>query len=190
MRKTTKMISAALAMTALTTQAFAGGICSRANEANAVKAEILQQQLMVAAYACHMAGSYNAFVVNYRPDLIADDHAAEGLFIRANADGASNYQSYKTSLANNFSLASNDDKGGFCEDARDMFQQAAEHRGQSLNDLMASLGFDGDEPFAECSVHEAMTADRPQEMAAANAEPDYDDDAVEGGSSGAVYARR
>ena len=26
--------------------------------------------------------------------------------------------------------------------------------------------------------------------AAANAEPDYDDDAVEGGSSGAVYARR
>ena len=191
MRKTTKMISAALAMTALTTQAFAGGICSRANEASAVKAEILQQQLMVAAYSCHMAGAYNAFVINYRPDLIADDHTAEGLFLRASAGGASDYQSYKTSLANNFSLDSNDNTDGFCADAHEMFQQAAEHRGQSLNDLMASLGFDGDEPFAECRVHEAALPERPMAVASADADSDYDDGEVEGGSSGAMsHARR
>jgi hypothetical protein len=191
MRKTTKTISAAFAMTAMTTQAFAGGVCSRAAEANAVKAEILQQQLMVAAYSCHMAGAYNAFVINYRPDLIASDHAAESLFVRASAGGAEDYQSYKTHLANGFSSDSSQDTDGFCENAQDMFRQAAEHRGQSLNDLMAALNFDGDAPFAECRVHEAALPERQMAAAQADSDSDYDDGEVEGGSSGAMsHARR
>jgi hypothetical protein len=166
-------MAATLASVAMTTQAFAGGICSRADETAGVKAEILQQQLMVAAYSCDMAGSYNAFVVNYRPDLIAADGAAQSLFKRASARGEDEYQTFKTQLANDFSMDSQN-QGDFCDNAQSMFEQAAEHRGQSLNDLMAALDFDGATPFDQCAVRETA------------ASRDADDGMVEGGSSGAV----
>ncbi|HSC60823.1 MAG TPA: hypothetical protein VLC29_06295 [Rhizomicrobium sp.] len=176
MRKTTKVIAGVLASVAMTTQAFAGGVCSRAEETAGVKAEILQQQLMVAAYSCHMEGAYNAFVVNYRPDLIAADGAAQSLFQRASAQGADQYQTFKTQLANDFSLDSQN-QDGFCDNAQSMFEQAAEHRGQSLSGLMDALNFDGATPFDQCSVREAAVS------------RDTDDGMVEGGSSGAVAAR-
>ena len=177
MRKTTRIISAALASVALTTQAFAAGVCSRAEETAGVKAEILQQQLMVAAYSCHLEGSYNAFVVNYRPDLIAADGAAQSLFQRASARGSDDYQTFKTQMANDFSMdyQKQDD---YCDNAQDMFQTAAEHRGESLSSLMAALSFDGATPFEECGIRQADAA------------PPADDQMVEGGSSGAVAARR
>lgn len=177
MRKTTKIISAALATVAMTTQAFAGGVCSRATETAGVKAEILQQQLMVAAYSCHLEGSYNAFVINYRPDLIAADGAAQSLFQRASARGTDEYQTFKTQMANDFSM-DYQNQDGFCDNAQDMFQTAAEHRGESLSSLMSALSFDGATPFDQCSTREAAVA------------PPADDEMVEGGSSGAVHARR
>ena len=173
MRKTTKAIAGALASVAMTTQAFAGGVCSRADETAGVKAEILQQQLMVAAYSCHLEGAYNAFVVNYQPDLIAADGAAQGLFKRASTRGEENYQTFKTQLANDFSMDSQD-QNDFCDNAGAMFEQAAEHRGQSLNDLMAALNFDGDTPFDQCTIRQAAIT-----------QP-ADDGMVEGGTSGAV----
>lgn len=179
MRRTTKIAAAVLAATAMTTQAFAAGICSRASETAGVKAEILQQQLMVAAYSCNLSGAYNAFVINYRPDLVASDHAAQSLFQRVNATtGESDYQTFKTQLANDFSLDSQND--GFCDNAQAMFEQAAEHRGQSLDDLMSALNFDGPTPFAECGAREAAVSRDPAAQ---------DDGMVEGGSSGAVAAR-
>jgi hypothetical protein len=176
MRKSTKIISAALATVAMTTQAFAAGVCSRAEETAGVKAEILQQQLMVAAYSCHLEGSYNAFVVNYRPDLIAADGAAQSLFQRASAKGADDYQTFKTQMANDFSM-DYQNQDDFCDNAQDMFQTAAEHRGESLSSLMAALSFDGATPFDQCTTREAAAAPA-------------DDEMVEGGSSGAVHARR
>jgi hypothetical protein len=175
MRKKTQIISAALATVALTTQAFASGVCSRAEETAGVKAEILQQQLMVAAYSCHLEGSYNAFVVNYRPSLIAADGAAQSLFQRASARGADEYQTFKTRMANDFSM-DYQNQDGFCDNAQDMFQTAAEHRGESLSSLMAALSFDGATPFDQCTTREAAVSP--------------DEDMVEGGSSGAVHARR
>jgi len=177
MRKSTKLIAATLASVAMTTQAFAGGVCSRASETAGVKAEILQQQLMVAAYSCNMAGAYNAFVINYRPDLVASDGAAQSLFQRASARGADEYQTFKTQLANDFSMDSQN-QDDFCDNAQAMFQTAAEHRGESLSSLMAALNFDGATPFEECGVRQADAA------------PPADDQMVEGGSSGAVAARR
>jgi hypothetical protein len=171
MRKTTKTIAGVLASLAMTTQAFAGGVCSRAEETAGVKAEVLQQQLMVAAYSCHMEGAYNAFVVSYRPDLIAADGAAQSLFKRASASGADDYQTFKTQLANDFSLDSQN-QDDFCDNAGAMFEQAAEHRGQALGELMAALNFDGDTPFGQCSVRQASMS--------------YDEGMVEGGTSGAV----
>jgi hypothetical protein len=175
MRRTTRIISAALATVAMTAQAFAAGVCSRADETAGVKAEILQQQLMVAAYSCHLEGAYNAFVVNYRPDLIAADGAAQSLFQRASARGTDEYQSFKTQMANDFSM-DYQNQGDFCDNAQDMFQTAAEHRGESLSSLMAALDFDGATPFDQC------TRDAPRVAEA-------DDGMVEGGSSGAVSNR-
>ncbi|MBS0273261.1 MAG: hypothetical protein JSR55_02420 [Proteobacteria bacterium] len=177
MCKTTKIALAALATVALTTQAFAAGVCSRAEETAGVKAEILQQQLMVAAYSCHLEGAYNAFVVNYRPDLIAADSAAQSLFQRASARGTDAYQTFKTQMANDFSM-DYQNQDGFCDNAQDMFQTAAEHRGESLSSLMAALSFDGATPFDQCTTREAA------------AMPPAEDEMVEGGSSGAVHARR
>ena len=177
MRKSTKLIAATLASVAMTTQAFAAGVCSRANETAGVKAEILQQQLMVAAYSCHQEGAYNAFVINYRPDLVASDGAAQSLFQRASARGTDDYQTFKTQLANDFSM-DYQNQDDFCDNAQDMFQTAAEHRGESLSSLMAALNFDGATPFEECGVRQADAA------------PPADDQMVEGGSSGAVHARR
>lgn len=171
MRKRTKVIAGVLASVAMTTQAFAGGICSRAEETAGVKAEILQQQLMVAAYSCHLEGQYNAFVVNYRPDLIAADGAAQSLFQRASAKGADEYQTFKTQIANDFSM-DYQNQDDYCDNAQSMFEQAAEHRGQSLNDLMEALSFDGATPFEQCSVRQASADD--------------DSSMVEGGTSGAV----
>ncbi|MGN6515347.1 MAG: hypothetical protein ACTHLR_05855 [Rhizomicrobium sp.] len=180
MRRTTKITAAVLAATAMTTQALAAGVCSRASETAGVKAEILQQQLMVAAYSCDLSGAYNAFVINYRPDLVASDQAAQSLFVRINATtGESDYQTFKTQLANDFSLDSQNENG-FCDNAQAMFQQAAEHRGQSLSDLMAALNFDGPTPFAECGAREAAASSDPAAR---------DSGMVEGGSSGAVTAR-
>jgi len=176
MRRTTRIISAALASVAMTAQAFAAGVCSRADETAGMKAEILQQQLMVAAYSCHLEGSYNAFVVNYRPDLIAADGAAQSLFQRASAKGSDEYQSFKTRMANDFSM-DYQNQDDFCDNAQDMFQTAAEHRGESLSSLMAALSFDGATPFGQCTTREAAAAPA-------------DDEMVEGGSSGAVHARR
>ena len=177
MCKTMKIAAAVFAGAAMTTQAFAAGVCSRASETAGVKAEILQQQLMVAAYSCHMEGAYNAFVVNYRPDLIASDGAAQSLFRRASARGADDYQTFKTQMANDFSM-DYQNQDDFCDNAQAMFQTAAEHRGGSLSSLMAALNFDGATPFAECGVRQADVA------------PPADDQMVEGGSSGAVAARR
>ena len=177
MRRTTRIISAALATVAMTAQAFAAGVCSRADETAGMKAEILQQQLMVAAYSCHLEGSYNAFVVNYRPDLIASDEAAQSLFKRVSATkGFDDYQSFKTRMANDFSM-DYQNQDDFCDNAQDMFQTAAEHRGESLSSLMAALSFDGATPFDQCTTREAAAAPA-------------DDEMVEGGSSGAVHARR
>lgn len=176
MRRTTRIISAALATVAMTAQAFAAGVCSRADETAGMKAEILQQQLMVAAYSCHLEGSYNAFVVNYRPDLIAADGAAQSLFQRASAKGSDEYQTFKTRMANDFSM-DYQNQDDFCDNAQDMFQTAAEHRGESLSSLMAALSFDGATPFDQCTTREAAAAPA-------------DDEMVEGGSSGAVHARR
>jgi hypothetical protein len=173
MRKITKAIAGLLASAAMTTQAFAGGVCSRADETAGVKAEILQQQLMVAAYSCHMEGAYNAFVVNYRPDLIAADGAAQSLFKRASARGEAEYQTFKTQLANDFSMDSQD-QSDFCDNAGAMFEQAAQHRGQSLSTLMAALSFDGETPFDECRNRQAALT-----------QP-ADEGMVEGGTSGAV----
>ena len=79
----------------------------------------------------------------------------------------------KTQLANDFSLDSQN-QDGFCDNAQSMFEQAAEHRGQSLSGLMDALNFDGATPFDQCSVREAAVS------------RDTDDGMVEGGSSGAV----
>jgi hypothetical protein len=176
MRKRTKAIAGVLASVAMTTQAFAGGICSRADETAGVKAEILQQQLMVAAYSCDMAGAYNAFVVNYRPDLVAADGAAQSLFKRASARGEDAYQTFKTQLANDFSMDSQNQRD-FCDNAQAMFEQAAVHRGESLSGLMDALNFDGATPFEECSMRQAAIT------------RDADDGMVEGGTSGAVSNR-
>jgi hypothetical protein len=173
MRKTTNVIAGVLASVAMTAQAFAGSVCSRADETAGVKAEILQQQLMVAAYSCDLAGAYNAFVVNYRPDLIAADGAAQSLFRRASARGEDEYQTFKTQLANDFSLDSQN-QDDFCGNAQAMFEQAARHRGESLSGLMDALDFDGATPFEECTVRQAAVT------------RDADDGMVEGGTSGAV----
>jgi len=159
-----KLCASLLAMCAMTSQAFASAVCTKASEATALKAETLQQQLMVAALTCDAAEPYNRFVLAWRGALVDSDRTAEGYFQRVNAStGFSDYQTYKTKLANDFSLDSMHNSDSFCSTARTIFAAADSERGARLGDFIASLNMSGDELYAQCEdrgASEEMVAGR------------------------------
>lgn len=164
MKRTMKLCASVLAISAMTSQAFASVVCTKAAEATALKAETLQQQLMVAALTCNAAEPYNRFVIAWRGELVDSDRAAQGFFQRVNgSSGFSDYQTYKTKLANDFSLDSMHDTDSFCATARTIFAAADSEHGARLGDFVASLNMSGDEPYAQCEergASEEMVAGR------------------------------
>lgn len=115
--RTTAATAAAFSM--LATQAWAG--CTGAQDALALKTAAVQQELMVAAFTCGDTDGYNRFVTAYQPDLQASDAILLAYFQRTGS--TADYHSYKTSLANDFSLISaRNDR--FCSAANAAFDSA------------------------------------------------------------------
>jgi hypothetical protein len=148
MKAILKTAAATLASFAMVGQAFAADICARPDEAMALKAAALQQELMVAAFTCDDIGAYNHFVVAHQRELQDSDAALLSYFQRAGAR-ADGYNAYKTSLANNFSLASLRSRQGFCYAADSAFGQAS-GRGGSLAEFVSSQQVDGPGAFPVC----------------------------------------
>jgi hypothetical protein len=113
------MAAATAAFSMLATQASAG--CTGAGDALALKTAAVQQELMVAAFTCGDTDGYNRFVTSYQRDLQDSDANLLAYFQRTGS--TADYHSYKTSLANDFSLISvRNDR--FCDAANAAFGEA------------------------------------------------------------------
>jgi hypothetical protein len=151
--------TAALCM--LATQAWAG--CTGANDALALKTAAVQQELMVAAFACGDTDGYNRFVTAYQPELQQSDAALLAYFQRTGS--TADYHSYKTSLANDFSLISvrND---AFCGAANAAFEAALDPSHPALAQIVQDQPVTVNEDGGVCdgvSVASADTAMLPHE---------------------------
>jgi hypothetical protein len=114
-----------LAFSSMIANAWAEELCARAADLLSLQVAAVQQGLMIAALACHDSELYNTFVVTYRQDLQASDAALQAFFMRLNqTTGAADYNTYKTKLANAYSLRSADNNGAYCGRARAAFHAA------------------------------------------------------------------
>lgn len=147
--------AAAVTLSMLTGQSFAAGVCVRPEEASALKTAALQQELMVAAFTCHDIDAYNRFVISYRRDLQDSDATMLKYFERASAQtGSADYNSYKTSLANDFSLAQIRDTS-FCPAAGAAFGTALDRGHPALEAIVATQPFSVTEDEPACDDRQA-----------------------------------
>lgn len=155
MKTTAKKICAiGVSLCAMTAQSWAS--CARPEEAVALKAAALQQQLMVAALTCSQIALYNHFVISYRTELQQSDSALQSFFLRQNSHtGMADYHAYKTRLANQASLSSlhNDN---YCQDTREAFGDALDGGKTTLAAFVASQP-DPDDSYASCSEDSGRT---------------------------------
>ncbi len=149
MKALLKVPAVALATIAMVGQSLAADMCAKPEEAMALKAAALQQELMVAALTCDDVGPYNHFVVSYQRELQQSDAALLTYFQRTSA-GAEKYNAYKTALANNFSLASLRGKQEFCGAADIAFGEAFGRAG-SLARFVATEPVAGTEAYPTCA---------------------------------------
>jgi len=151
-------VAAVLLSAAFTVEgAMAADRCATPGEIATLRVAALQQQLMVAALTCHEVRAYNRFVIDYRPQLQRSDHAMLALFMRKDgrSGGDAHYNAYKTKLANVSMLQQNADSGGYCSEARAMFEAAAANRG-SLYDFVAAQHVSIRLPFEDCTEESAL----------------------------------
>jgi hypothetical protein len=114
--------AAALALCLLAGNAIAAADCARPQDVTALQTAALQQQLMVAALACHDSASYNRFVNAHQSELQKSDRALMDFFLRRDAGkGLADYSTYKTRQANVASLRSLRDPQ-FCRGAKAAFE--------------------------------------------------------------------
>jgi hypothetical protein len=126
------------ALTMLTVPAVAAGTCETPDDATALHAAALQQEMMVAAFQCADVASYNNFVLAHRPALLAADRALMAYFQRTASAPSDAYNLYKTELANASSLRFSTDRG-FCARMRADFRTAAANT--SLNQILAEVPY-------------------------------------------------
>jgi hypothetical protein len=155
MKTTAKKICAVgVALCSMTAQSWAS--CARPEEATALKAAAVQQELMVAALTCSQIALYNHFVISYRTELQQSDSALQSFFLRQNAHtGMADYHAYKTRLANQASLSSLHN-GNYCQDTQEAFDDALDGGKTTLAAFVASQP-DPDNSYASCSDDSGRT---------------------------------
>ena len=105
-------------------QAQAASQCARPAEKTAFQVAGLKSQLMVTALSCAAQDKYNAFVVRFRPNLVAQDRALSGYFGRAFGRRAQQqHDDYVTSLANQQSMDGTRMGNAFCHQSVGMFDE-------------------------------------------------------------------
>lgn len=138
------MAAATAALSMLATQAWAAG-CTGERDALALKTAAVQQELMVAAFTCGDTEGYNRFVTSYQGALQASDATLLAYFQRTGS--TADYHSYKTSLANDFSLISARNTR-FCSAANAAFEAALDPGHPALEQIVeeqpVTVSEDGD----------------------------------------------
>src|SRR3954468_10180968 len=140
-----------LALSSVVANATAAELCATAQDLTAMQVASVQQKLMVAALSCNDSALYNEFVVAYQPDLLASDLALQAFFLRLNAEtGASDYDSFKTKLANNYSLRSGGNTRAYCRTAQATFKAALAKNRPALRTFVLSQPMTVDARYAVC----------------------------------------
>jgi hypothetical protein len=130
MKSMLKGAATVLALWGMAGQALAAGTCARPDEAIALKTAAMQQELMVAALYCNDVGLYNRFVVSYQHELQNSDAALLTFFVHGHG-GAAAYHTYKTNLANDFSLSGLHSMATYCRAAQMAFDTALDTNGRA-----------------------------------------------------------
>ena len=126
-----------LAFSSFIANAWAEDLCARASDITAMQAAAVQQELMVAAFSCNDFGLYNSFVVTYQKALQDSDRALQEFFLRRNADtGAADYHTFKTKLANAYSLRSSDNSAAYCGNTLRVFRAALNEGPKTLAEFV------------------------------------------------------
>jgi hypothetical protein len=162
MKKTLKIPAIALITLTMAGQSLAAEVCARPEEAMALKTAALQQELMVAAFSCDDIGAYNRFVTSHQRELQDSDATLLGHFQRAGQrTGMENYNTYKTALANDFSLTSLRGGRAFCYAADAAFGDAFNARNPSVASFVSA------QPVEETGDYPACGESREQAEAVA-----------------------
>ena len=143
--------AALLAVLGMVGQSWAAGVCTRAQDAMALKTAALQQELMVAALYCNDVAPYNHFVTSYQHELQASDATLMHYFTHGHG-GASAYHAYKTGLANDFSLTGLHGMPAFCAAANASFDAAFGGDSHTLVSFVSMQTVAGTERIRACAT--------------------------------------
>jgi hypothetical protein len=100
-------------------------VCAKPHEHTALKARVLQTELMVAALACQHQQLYNQFVTKFQEELVKEGKSLQGYFSRQHgAGGQQRLNAMITRLANEASQLSMNQPIGFCQQSSLLFSEA------------------------------------------------------------------
>lgn len=151
MKKMLKTGVATLALFAMAGQSWAAGVCTPSEDAMALKTAALQQELMVAALYCNDVAPYNRFVTSYQHELQESDATLLHYFTHGHG-GASAYHSYKTGLANDFSLNGLHGMQAYCAAANASFDAAFGGGTRSLASFISTQDVSGTPDLRACDT--------------------------------------
>ena len=116
------LFSGLVAVGLLSSQVADAQSCARPADKTAFDVAGLKSQLMVTAITCEATDRYNAFIVRYRPDLVAQEKVLNSYFGRNFGKRAqAEHDDYITSLANSQSQNGLKAGTGFCASNMAMF---------------------------------------------------------------------
>ena len=129
----------ALVAAGLLTSHLAAAQCVQSADSAAFDVTSLKSQLMVTALTCNATERYNAFVLKYRPDLVAQDRSLNGYFSRAYGRAATRrHDDYITQLANSQSQDGLKQGSLFCGRNAAIFDEVMALRAGELPDFAAA----------------------------------------------------
>lgn len=98
-------------------------------ERMAIRARIVQSEMMVAALTCGLRGQYNAVVTEFRTELVGHGRVLRSMFNRQHgAGGQKALDRFVTKLANDASIRSNHARSAYCANARRSFADVLSRR--------------------------------------------------------------
>ncbi len=134
-----RILFSGLIAAGLVTSQIAAAECTRPNDHAAFDVTGLKTQLMVTALTCSADERYNAFIVKFRPDLVAQEKLLNTYFSRTYGRSATKqHDDYITQLANSQSQTGLKQGSLFCDRNVGIFDEVMALRsGAELSDFAA-----------------------------------------------------
>ncbi len=150
-------VTLAAAAVLLTAGAAEARICASPSEQAALRARVVQSQLMVAALSCGARPRYNAFVRKFERELVMQGKSLRSFFQRTYGDSATKrLNSFVTSQANKASERSLDVGGAFCSETAGLFDELQGLRPVQFTEFVARQRFAASHGIESCPTQSAL----------------------------------